>query len=88
MLLKVIHFPVSSMNRLNQTEPATFLILLCWAFFRDFVFLYFIKSTYFNAYSVLTYFAVLEERSRRKHEARTYLLICKEFQILSDINVS
>jgi hypothetical protein len=32
------------MNRLNQTEPATFLILLCWAFFRDSVFLYF-KAT-------------------------------------------
>jgi hypothetical protein len=31
-----------SMNRLNQTEPATFSILLCWTFFRDSVFLYFI----------------------------------------------
>jgi hypothetical protein len=29
------------MNRLNQTEPATFSILLCWAFFRDSVFIYF-----------------------------------------------
>jgi predicted PP-loop superfamily ATPase len=28
------------MNRLNQTEPTTFSILLCWAFFRDSVFLY------------------------------------------------
>jgi hypothetical protein len=36
-----LHFPVPSMNRLNQTEPATFLILLCWTFFRDSVFLYF-----------------------------------------------
>jgi hypothetical protein len=35
-----LHFPVPSMNRLNQTEPATFSILLCWAFFRDSVFLY------------------------------------------------
>jgi hypothetical protein len=26
---------VPSMNRLNQTEPATFSILLCWTFFRD-----------------------------------------------------
>jgi hypothetical protein len=29
------------MNRLNQTEPATFSILSCWAFFRDSVFIYF-----------------------------------------------
>jgi hypothetical protein len=29
------------MNRLNQTEPATFSILPCWAFFRDSVFIYF-----------------------------------------------
>jgi hypothetical protein len=32
------------MNRLNQTEPATFSILPCWAFFRDSVFLYFTAS--------------------------------------------
>jgi hypothetical protein len=30
-----LHFPVPSMNRLNQTEPATFSLLSCWAFFRD-----------------------------------------------------
>jgi hypothetical protein len=30
----------SSMNMLNQTEPATFSILSCWAFFRDSFFLY------------------------------------------------
>jgi hypothetical protein len=36
-----LHFPVPSMNRLNQTEPATFSILLCWAFFRDSIFIYF-----------------------------------------------
>jgi hypothetical protein len=30
------------MNKLNQTEPATFSILPCWAFFRDSYFLYFI----------------------------------------------
>jgi hypothetical protein len=29
------------MNRLNQTEPATFSILPCWAFFRDSVIIYF-----------------------------------------------
>jgi hypothetical protein len=29
------------LNRLNQTEPATFLIMPCWAFFRDSYFLYF-----------------------------------------------
>jgi hypothetical protein len=28
------------MNRLNQTEPATFSIMPCWAFLRDSVFLY------------------------------------------------
>jgi hypothetical protein len=38
-----LHFPVPSMNRLNQTEPATFSIFLCWTFFRDSVFLYFTK---------------------------------------------
>jgi hypothetical protein len=37
-----LHFPVPSMNGLNQTEPATFSILPCWAFFRDSVFIYFI----------------------------------------------
>jgi hypothetical protein len=37
-----LHFPVPSMNRLNQTEPATFSILPCWDFFRDSVFIYFI----------------------------------------------
>jgi hypothetical protein len=36
-----LHFPVPSMNRLNQTEPATFSILLCWTFFKVSVFLYF-----------------------------------------------
>jgi hypothetical protein len=39
------HFPVPSMNRLNQTEPATFSILLCWTFFRDSVLLYFIVTS-------------------------------------------
>jgi hypothetical protein len=33
------------MNRLNQTEPATFSTLLFWAFFRDSYFLYFVIST-------------------------------------------
>jgi hypothetical protein len=36
-----LHFQVPSMNRLNQTEPATFSILPCWAFFRDSVYIYF-----------------------------------------------
>jgi hypothetical protein len=39
-----LHFPVLSMNRLNQTEPATFSILPCWAFFRDSVFIYFTRT--------------------------------------------
>jgi hypothetical protein len=42
-----LHFPVPSMNRLNQTEPATFSILPSWAFFRDSVFLYLIDK-HFN----------------------------------------
>jgi hypothetical protein len=29
-----LHFPLPSMNRLNQTERATFSILSCWALFR------------------------------------------------------
>jgi hypothetical protein len=37
-----LHFPVPSMNRLNQTEPATFSILPCWAFFRGSIFIYFV----------------------------------------------
>jgi hypothetical protein len=40
-----LHFPVPSMNRLNQTEPATFSILSCWAFLRDSVFIYFTNVT-------------------------------------------
>jgi hypothetical protein len=35
-----LHFPVPSMNRLNQPELEHFTILPCWAFFRDSVFLY------------------------------------------------
>jgi hypothetical protein len=37
------------MNRLNQTEPATFSILTCSAFFRDSYFLYFM-SEYYNVF--------------------------------------
>jgi hypothetical protein len=36
-----LHLTVPSMNRLNQTEPATFSVLPCWTFFRDSYFLYF-----------------------------------------------
>jgi hypothetical protein len=35
-----LHFPLTSMNRLNQTEPATFSILSFWAFCRDSLFHY------------------------------------------------
>jgi hypothetical protein len=35
-----LHFPVPTMNRLNQTEPATFSILPWWTFFRNSVFIY------------------------------------------------
>jgi hypothetical protein len=41
-----LHFPVPSMNRLSQTELATFSILPCWAFFRDSVFIYFVQSLF------------------------------------------
>jgi hypothetical protein len=36
-----LHLSLPSMNKLNQTDPATFLILLRWAFLRDSYFLYF-----------------------------------------------
>jgi hypothetical protein len=39
-----LHLTVPSMNRLNQTEPATFSILSFWAFFRDFCLLYFFEN--------------------------------------------
>jgi hypothetical protein len=39
-----LHLTVQSMNRLNQTESATFSILPCWAFLRDSYFLYFYES--------------------------------------------
>jgi hypothetical protein len=42
-----LHFTVPSMNRLDQTEPAAFSILSCWAFFRDSVLLYFIVTSVF-----------------------------------------
>ena len=35
-----LQFTLLSMNRLNQTEPATFAVLF-WAFFRGSFFLYF-----------------------------------------------
>jgi hypothetical protein len=40
-----LHLTVPSMNRLNQTEPATFSIMPCWAFFGDSYFLYFIATS-------------------------------------------
>jgi hypothetical protein len=43
-----MHFAVPSMNRLNQTEPATFLILPLWTFFRDSYFLYFLNIMNFS----------------------------------------
>jgi hypothetical protein len=36
------HLPVLSLNRLNQTEPAMFLILSFWDYFRDSAFRYLI----------------------------------------------
>ena len=33
-----LHFPLPSINRLNETEPATFAVLLFWAFFMGFLF--------------------------------------------------
>jgi hypothetical protein len=39
--LSSLHLTVPSMNRLNQTEPASFSIVPCWPFFRDSYFLFF-----------------------------------------------
>jgi hypothetical protein len=50
------HFPVPSMNRLNQNEPATFSILLYWTFFRDSV----LKKKLFNHWKTI----VIGERFR------------------------
>ena len=36
-----LYFTLPSMNRLSQTEPAIFVILLCWAFIRGSFSLYF-----------------------------------------------
>jgi hypothetical protein len=43
-----LHLTVPSMNRLNQTEPATFSIKPCWAFFRVSYFLYSITWNQIN----------------------------------------
>jgi hypothetical protein len=51
-----LHLTVPSMNRLNQTESATFSILPCWAFFRDSYFLLFLSQYNFR----------IEHRSGRK----------------------
>jgi hypothetical protein len=40
-----LHLTVPSMNRFNQTEPATFSVLPSWAFFRNSYFLYFIATS-------------------------------------------
>jgi uncharacterized membrane protein YbaN (DUF454 family) len=47
------HIPLPSMNRLSQTELATFSILPCWAFFRDSAFLYLKQSDRLKPYIVL-----------------------------------
>ena len=39
-----LHFTLPSMNRLNQTEPATFAILLFWAFYRGSFFPVFVST--------------------------------------------
>jgi hypothetical protein len=41
-----LHLTVPFMNRLNQTKPATYSVLLCWAFFRDSYFLYFVITAF------------------------------------------
>jgi hypothetical protein len=56
-----LHFKVLSMNKLSQTEPATFIILPCWAFFRDSVFLYFsVKAYIFSSLFIVNYPASLQ----------------------------
>jgi hypothetical protein len=42
-----LHFTVPFMNRLNQTEPASFQVLSFWAFFGNSYFLYFIATSAF-----------------------------------------
>jgi hypothetical protein len=49
-----LHLTVPSMNRLNQTEPETFSILPCWAFFRDSYFLYVETIFEMNTYNEVT----------------------------------
>jgi hypothetical protein len=50
-----LQFPLPSMNKLNQTESATFSILPCWDFFRDSYFLYFtIKKVFLYCQPVWT----------------------------------
>ena len=41
-----LHLTLLSINRLNQTEPATFSVLLFWAFFKGF------KSLTISVFSV------------------------------------
>jgi hypothetical protein len=58
----ILHLTVPSMNRLNQTEPATFSIMPCWAFFRDSYFLVTAEKgkateiSYSDARSLVTFF--------------------------------
>jgi hypothetical protein len=46
-----LHLTVPSLNRLNQTEPATFSILPRWAFFRDSYFLYFTDHMHWHHFA-------------------------------------
>ena len=50
------HFPLPSMNRLNQTEPATFAILLIWAsFWAPFLYFYILFTCEPCLYCVLLF---------------------------------
>jgi hypothetical protein len=55
---------VKTTYRLNQTEPATFSILPCWAFFRDSVFIYF--TMHIDIINLLEYSAMPFELTRLK----------------------
>jgi hypothetical protein len=72
-----MHFPLPSMNRLNQTVRATFSILFCWAFFRDSVFHYFIDGTGFKLHIRRVFIHSTRPISRfQPRSARTMYMQC------------
>jgi hypothetical protein len=62
-----LHFSVPYMNRLNQTEPATFSIVLCWTFFRD---------SYFSLYIFYRYGLFILNQKQQKTRCRCNIFKC------------